>query len=146
MSRPAFDPDALAGWWVADDGKAVLLERHGDGLVVTVCPAVGAPPYRSARLVLRRRRIRRLPGEWVVDGQDRTCLQIEAGIRGAGPTYRLHPALETPDGDLHPAPPGTAADQLVLVPATGVGLYDEYEDDLGVPWAEPLMPLRRAAP
>lgn len=31
---------------------------------------------------------------------------------------------------------------LVLVPEVTMGMYDDWDDDLGVPWAFPLAPLR----
>jgi hypothetical protein len=35
------------------------------------------------------------------------------------------------------------ADHLVLVPNIAIGLFDDFDDDLGVPWAYPLDRLRR---
>ena len=54
-------------------------------------------------------------------------LVVEAGVVGLGPTYRL-----------------TRTDDDRLVPEVGMGLYDDFEEDLGVPWAFPLEPYRRA--
>ena len=30
-----------------------------------------------------------------------------------------------------------------IVPVLGMGLYDDFEDDLGVPWALPLVPFSK---
>jgi hypothetical protein len=73
-------------------------------------------------------------GSWFpVDERDATAegdaLTIEAGVVGLGPTYRLR-----------------RAENDRLLPSVGMGLYDDYDDDLGVPWAFPLEPYRRATP
>jgi hypothetical protein len=125
------DHEPLAGWWVAADGKAVLIEHVDDQLLITVAPTRDAPAYRSAELLGGGHAdIRRLPAE-VGGTDDVPFLQVEAGTPGLGPTYRLHVVTE-PAGD------------VLLVPNVGMGLYDDYDDDLGVPWAFPLLPLRLA--
>jgi hypothetical protein len=119
--------DALGGWWVAQDGKAVRLERSPEGWLVTVAPTRGDIPYSTAELLSGApRRIERLPAEEGVDERGHRTVAIEAGVPGLGPTYRL-----TLEGD-------------ELVPSVGMGVYDDYDDDLGAPWAFPLLPLRRA--
>lgn len=67
---------------------------------------------------------------------------MEAGTAELGPTYRLYPATESPTG-WRTADSDVPADRLVLIPITLIGLYDDFDDDLGVPWAHPLLPLRR---
>jgi len=58
-------------------------------------------------------------------------LRVEAGalkLNGAGPTLNLIPL---------------SVDELR--PDVRMGLYDDWEDDLGVPWAFPLSIYRRAS-
>jgi hypothetical protein len=55
-------------------------------------------------------------------------LQLELGTPGLGPTMRLRfPDLTS----------------VVLEPTVAMGLYDDYEGDLGVPWVFPLLEWRR---
>lgn len=109
MADAAQWPGEWVGWWVAEDGKAVRIDP---GPQVTVAPARDAEPYITASAICER-------------DEDGLHLEIEAGIAGLGPAYRLYP---TDDG-------------AVLRPQTVMGLYDDYDDDLGVPWAYPLLPL-----
>jgi hypothetical protein len=143
MTRPGSWPASWVGTWVAADGKTVRLVRTDEGITVTVAPGPGRAPYRSAPLLRGGiRRIERRPGSCWIDDRERRYLEIEAGTRGLGPTYRLYPAVQ--DGEhLRHAGIDTAVDLLLLLPNTGIGLYDDWEDDLGVPWAYPLRPLRR---
>jgi hypothetical protein len=63
------------------------------------------------------------------DEQDGEFLKVEAGIlghAGAGPTLDLFPI---------------SADQFR--PRVSMGLYDDWEDDLGLPWAFPLSVYHR---
>ncbi|MGH3738541.1 MAG: hypothetical protein ACRDT6_23470 [Micromonosporaceae bacterium] len=136
----------LLGWWVADDGKTVLLEQIGcESLVVTVAPERGAESYVGAELLgggLKRiERVRAQPqrtkrGHWY--------LEIEAGTDAVGPTYRLYPA-QGGHGTWQPVSQVIAGAVSALLPEVHIGLYDDWEDDLGVPWAFPLLPLMRSA-
>ncbi|HEX3787446.1 MAG TPA: hypothetical protein VHW44_06260 [Pseudonocardiaceae bacterium] len=138
------DRTALAGWWVAADGKAVLLEQVAGRTVVTVAPARDAEPYVSAELLRGgRKRIHRLPA---ADGRDRDhhrFLEVEAGTPTVGPTYRLLPGVMT-SGGWQALSDERPSSEIVLLPEVGLGLYDDWDDDLGVPWAFPLIPLRWA--
>jgi hypothetical protein len=56
-------------------------------------------------------------------------LKVEAGklgIAGAGPTLDLRPLTSD-----------------TLLPSVSMGLYDDWEDDLGIPWALPLSSYHR---
>jgi len=147
--RNARLPAHWSGWWIADDGKAVLLEGSSAPLTptrwcVAVAPQRHAEPYLSAQPLegkpfpIADREARCLRGE---RGR---YLEIEAGTSGVGPTYRLYPSVIGADGTPREAGDDDALGRIVLRPETSVGLYDEWEDDLGVPWAEPLRWLRRA--
>jgi hypothetical protein len=141
-----FVAETLVGWWVAEDGKAVLVEAgRGGVLLVSVAPALGAEPYRSAELLYGgTKAIQRLAATArTEDGVH--YLQIEAGTEAYGPTYLLYPveranrlwkAVDATSPEVRPA---------ALYPNVHVGLYDEFDGDLGAPWAFPLLPLIRAA-
>jgi len=142
LAGPAELPASWTGWWVAEDGKAVLLERDEAGVLVSVFPQRGAPPYRTSRFLAFRRRIRRRRASCEWDDRKR-FLEIEAGLTGLGPTYRLYPAVEDGSGR-RAAPDGTPVEDVILLPNTSIGLYDDFSDDQGVAWAHPLLPLRYA--
>jgi hypothetical protein len=120
------------GWWVADDGKAVLIEHTHKKLHVTVAPARGGTPYSSAELLRGgTKRIERMLASCFVDEHGRRYLEIEAGTPEIGPTYRLYPVVESSAG--HPLGTGeysrfriakdsVLVDDLILVPNTSIGL------------------------
>lgn len=58
-----------------------------------------------------------------------TRLIIEPGIPGLGPTLELT-FMQKDNKD-------------ILIPSTGMGLYDDYSEDLGVPWIFPLKIFER---
>ena len=90
--------------------------------------------------------IRDLEATCAVDAKGRKYLEVEAGTEGIGPLYRLYAGRAVPDREgVRPAGDDLDPEQVVLVPQCLVGLYDDYEDDLGVPWAYPLQPLERPA-
>ena len=131
------------GTWVADDGKTVVITPHGRGFTVTVRPGPGLDPCTSAELLDGGTKlIEDLPAQCHLrDGRVR-YLEIEAGTPGLGPTYRLYATVQPPQGP-RPAKPWIPARRIVLVPSPSIGLYDDWDDDLGVPWAYPLLPLTR---
>lgn len=135
-------PSSWVGTWTAYDGKTVVISRSDCGTTVTVSPTPGQPAYLSAELLGGgTKRIDGLPASCQVDDDGRRYLEIEAGSPGLGPTYRLYAAVAGPGG-LRKAHDDVAADRLMLVPNTVGGLYDDWDDDLGAPWAYPLDPLR----
>ncbi len=110
----------FAGLWVDEEGRALYV----DGAFVTVTESLIGPPFRKPLLVWHGRTAA-MPAK-LVDKDGDTYLQVEAGTVDLGPTYQLH-----------------LMDDM-LVPVLGLGLYDDFDDDLGVPWAIPLLPWRRA--
>jgi len=139
---PANWPDSWVGTWVALDFKTVVISRVMQGITVTVSPAPGQQPYTSAPLLDNHTEaIENLPATCRIDQKGRRYLELEAGTPGCGPTYRLYATVEEALGH-RPADDDVPAQHLVLVPDTGMGLYDDWEDDLGVPWAHPLGPLK----
>lgn len=145
MDRKAAWPKKWVGWWVAPDGKAVLVERFRRRILVSVAPRRGGNPYESAQLLDgATKRIERLEASARVDDEGRRYLEIEAGTPELGPTYRLYSAVEPSPGARAAAADETAVDRVILIPNTSIGLYDDWDDDLGVPWALPLEPLRWA--
>ena len=73
------------------------------------------------------------------DEHGRRYLEVEAGTAGLGPTYRLALATRDSEGQLMPAGDDVPADALILLPTLSIGLYDDRDDDIGVPWALPSV-------
>ena len=145
VDAPAVWPIEWVGEWRAEDGKTVVLEQTGGEVRITVSPGPGLPPYESAELLKGgRKQIADLVAICRTDDQGRKYLEIEAGTEEVGPTYRLYAAIEDANGR-QKASDDAPATRVILVPNTSIGLYDDYEDDLGVPWAYPLEPMRPAA-
>jgi hypothetical protein len=135
-------PPSWVGTWIGDDGRTVRIGRDDGGIVVTVGPGHGLAAYLSAELLGGgRKRIERLPAKCLVDDEGRRYLEIEAGAPGLGPTYRLYAAVTEGTGP-RKAHHDDTVDRVVLIPSSGIGLHDDFDDDLGVPWAYPLDPLR----
>lgn len=135
-------PRTWVGTWRADDGKTVTVQFDRVSVLVTVRPSADEEPYVSAKLLDGgHKKISLLPGLVDVGPTGVLHLSVEAGTDEIGPRYHLYPMLCGADGALtRPAgnePPG----KLALVPEVTIGLYDDWDDDLGVPWAFPLSPL-----
>lgn len=142
MASPGRWPDGWVGRWQDTNAKTVTISRMHGSVTVTVAPGVAETPYRSAELLGGgTKEIENLPAVCYLDEERRKYLEIEAGTPDLGPTYRLYAATEDDDRSLKPFDSGNV-DDLVLVPHTSIRLYDDYDDDLGVPWAYPLERLR----
>jgi hypothetical protein len=142
MATPDRWPKAWRGTWRAEDGKTVEIAIKRRDVRVTVRPAPDASPYVTAELLGGgRNTVEELVATCFVDDDGRKYLEVEAGTDELGPTYRLYAATE--QGDTRRAAPESAPpSEVVLVPNTSIGLYDDWEDDQGVPWAFPLEPMR----
>lgn len=135
-------PKYWVGRWTAPDGKTVAIEGTHGAYTVSVAPTWDMATYESAELLGGgTTRIERLVAQCFIDEDGRRYLEIEAGSPGLGPTYRLYAAVDDEAG-LRLAADDVAVRDIVLMPNTSIGLYDDYEDDLGVPWAHPLEPMR----
>jgi len=124
--------EAFLGLWVDPRGRVLFVgpaKRDGRNesqleAEVTLTDGVTGTAFQAKGLGLRKRPTRDLPAT-VADGE----LRVEVGDVGLGPTLHLQLG---PDG--------------LLVPRVQMGLYDDWEEDLGVPWAFPLETYRRATP
>jgi hypothetical protein len=122
-------PDVWLGVWRSGDGRALRIERDDVSLCVTASPDETSPPYAQPSG-------ERLAAEWM-DTESGSVLRVEigsaVGLTGLGPTYDL--AFKRGDRGAR-----VEDDPAVIhiEPAVGMGLYDDFEADLGVPWAFPL--------
>ena len=111
--------DPFLGHWIDGSGRRMTIEAGGPGALVSIVDPGGAPYERA--LLEGPGPTTAMPAALDEHGM----LIVEVGTPGAGPTYALTPR----DGG--------------LVPSVHMGLYDDWEDDLGVPWAAPLSRYRR---
>lgn len=71
-------------------------------------------------------------------------LRVEAGTEEIGPTYNLY--FLVPQGqEVRLAKNADEIEKIIIRPNVGMGLYDDWEDDLGVPWAFPLKDFQKNA-
>lgn len=137
MNSPDRFPDRWLGDWVTPDGRVMLIERVGDSLRVTLRASAGAQPFSNPSADA-------LPARWMILGEQGLGLRVEVGasegLAGLGPTYDVRFVHENNR-------PATSADPVTAIqaePSVTMGLYDDWEDDLGVPWAMPLEPWHHA--
>jgi hypothetical protein len=83
---------------------------------------------RSLKALARASRMSRLPVRWTDDK-----LMIELGYPGVGPYLEL--SVEWNE----------QGEPLRLIPRVCTGLYDDWEQDFGVPWIFPLSPYELQA-
>ncbi len=135
------------GLWLAGDGKAVYIEKRLSDYSVTVKPSIDEDCYLRPHLYVPRVRTFRMKACWNKTEKEFPFLQVEAGAEDIGPTYHLVFAVKKSEGEEPPyrlAMPDDDLENIVALPETQIGLYDDWEDDLGVPWALPLLPLKHA--
>lgn len=132
-------PVEWLGEWT--DGVRVLGIRINDEQEIVVSVTRDGIPYRidNTGFDFPNQTIN-LKSEWVSDRDGRIHLQVEAGSPGIGPAYKLY-FVQRDSGRL--ATPNDSIEQVRIQPTIGVGLYDEWEDDLGVPWALPLIEYKK---
>lgn len=135
-------PRRWVGTWTAADGKTVTVSLSRRTPVVTVRPSADAAPYQSNELLKGGvKPIAELEGRPEYDNEGRLRLSVEAGTPEIGPRYHLHPVVGS-EGEGWARPTGAEkVSSITLLPNISTGLYDDYEDDLGVSWALPLEPL-----
>jgi hypothetical protein len=134
-------PVTWLGAWT--DGIRILtlrLDDRGD-IKVSITDRNGVP-YRidDTGLNLPNPQTVDLQSKLIYDDADQVYLQVEAGSPGIGPTYKLYFAQK--DGE-RLATADDSIEDIRIHPTIGVGFYDEWEDDLGVPWALPLVAYKK---
>ena len=140
FKRESLTQDGWCGDWVDKEGKRISIKARGNHhYKVTIQSSSGE--YFNLNLLIGKRKTKNLLGVITIDKDRHRYMQIEAGTKGIGPTYRLYPAEKTSQGI---KPLNEPID--ILLPNVGLGLYDDWEDDLGVPWAFPLDEFHRIKP
>jgi hypothetical protein len=121
-----------AGLWLDEHGRAIdIVPSTETEAVASIAPSIHEPCYCGDGLLGAINMKERPASVYRRDGET-PRLMVEVGVIGLGPTYQLTFAA---------ADDGSA----ILIPHVGIGLYDDFENDLGVPWAFPLSAYRRAS-
>ena len=120
-----------AGLWLDEFGRALdIVPSTETEAVVTIAPTLTEACYRGNSITGAIDMTERPANVYRQNGET-PRLMVEVGVVGLGPTYQLTFAA---------ADDGSA----LLIPHVGIGLYDDFAGDLGVPWAFPLGTFRRA--
>lgn len=137
-------PKEFCGLWIDEEGKAIYIvkTKPQEFRTAIIFDINSQLENNSIRI---DEHLKQLLTRWVLDenrGVHR--LQIEAGIQFVGPTYNIYLAKK----DEKPADfilNSFNTDNLVLYPEVQMGLYDDWEDDLGVPWGFPYKNFKKAS-
>ena len=135
-------PETWCGLWTDKNGKQIKIEStQHEFYVVSIMNSKGQP-YQIKLLDDSKRDTINLTGRFVTDTNGYPILQVEAGENGLGPTYSLY-FLTTNEQKLRLAKNSDDLNEITIKPNVGLGLYDDWEDDLGVPWAFPLEDFKK---
>ena len=136
-------PKEFCGLWIDEDGKAIYIVKTNpqEFRTAIIFDIYNQLENNSIRI---DEHLKQLLTRWILDenrGVHR--LQIEAGIQFVGPTYNIYLAKKNEK----PADfvlDSFETDNLVLYPEVQMGLYDDWDDDLGVPWGFPYKNYYKA--
>lgn len=139
-------PAAWLGKWVDDIGRTLTIDPGGDHhhYKVSIRDQSGKPfDIDNIGFLESGKKTLELKSALTIDHKGKQHLQVEAGMVGIGPTYRLYFATETQNKQLRLALNTDPVEKIIIKPDIGMGLYDDFEDDLGVPWALPLNDYKK---
>lgn len=136
-------PNSWCGLWKDINGKQLIIEstKH-DFFLVTVLDTNGEL-FEIELLGGNKKKTKGLIGRFTIDTNKNPILQVEAGSNDIGPTYDLYFLTHNEDNKLILANNSTNIEKIIIRPNVGIGLYDDWEDDLGVPWADPLEDFKK---
>lgn len=131
-------PKAWCGTWIDKNGKQIKIDstKH-DFYSLTILDKVGNP-FEIKLLGDNTKKTIGLVGRFTKDSYENPILQVEAGTNEIGPTLNLYFLALNENGEQRLARNSDKSEDIILKPDVGMGLYDDWEDDLGVPWAFPL--------
>ena len=116
--------EKFIGSW-SDDSEHILIIKKNNNIefMVDFFPRLESEPVLR-KLLSRNELSINMKGSLIEHG-----LQVELGEEGLGPTLELKLV--------------TVNNNEFLEPSVVMGLYDDYEDDFGVPWVFPLTYFKR---
>lgn len=130
-------PDHWCGRWIDKNGKQLFIERKENKKYRVTILDRSYQPYDILLLNDKETKTEKLEANFTIDVNGYPILQVEAGNSGLGPTYNLC-FIKHSNESYKLASNFTPLNQVQIIPTVGMGLYDDYEDDLGVPWAFPV--------
>lgn len=136
-------PKSWLGLWTDKNGKQLIIELFKNcQYAVTVMDSKGQP-FEIETLDNQIKKTVKLTGRFETDTNGNLILQVEAGSDEIGPTYNLYFVIKDSDQNLRQASNSDSLKEIIIKPKVGMGLYDDLEDDLGVPWAFPLEEFKK---
>ncbi|TXC75614.1 hypothetical protein [Luteibaculum oceani] len=146
LNRLIWLPRCFLGAWQDSTGRQLHLWRNkGNKLLVSIHGA-DKQPFTLSDLDENTWPSIDLEGTLKYNkSNDTSYISIEAGQSGLGPTYELYLCLWNKRG-LTPYSWLNKKGIPIIKPNIGLGLYDDWEDHLGVPWAWPLEDFHKKIP
>ena len=137
-------PKSWCGLWIDEVGKAVYIEKLEEKKFQTTIIFDLNNQLEENKIHINEH-LKRLTTNWTLDSsRNINRLQIEAGWDFVGPTYNLYCGLK--DESLKRKVESTDNPlDIVLHSEVEMGLYDDFEDDLGVPWGYPHSKYSKAS-
>lgn len=138
-------PTTWMGNWVDDTGRTLTIQLANEQeYKVTIKDKSGVPfKIDLTGFKLLDKETIDLKTKVANDTDGRQHLQVEAGIDDIGPTYQLYFIVEDESQKLRLATSDDHVERIKIKPNIGIGLYYDWEDDLGVPWALPLNDYKK---
>lgn len=135
-------PKSWCGKWIDKGGKQLIIEPTKHNFYLVTVLNYQGQPFEIKLLTERNKKTENLIAKFTTDPKNRSILQVEAGVEGLGPTYDLYFRTEK-DQNIRPSRNFDNLKNIKIRPSVGCGLYDDWEDDLGVPWAFPLEDFKK---
>lgn len=136
-------PKEWLGLWEDDNGKQLKIESIKNGLYSVSIYNNEGIPYKIELLDNKLKDTITLKATFTNDTNRNSILQVEAGEYGIGPTYNLYFMSFKNGQELNFAVNSDDLNMIIIKPTVGIGLYDDFEDDLGVSWAYPLSDFKK---
>ena len=136
-------PDNWCGLWIDEKGKALFIKKC-EKLIYKTTIIFDLLNQLQKDLIHINEHLKNLTTNWVFDKQRKiNRLQIEVGLNYVGPTYNLYYGL-IDNTESKPINSKIDPFKIELLPEVQMGLYDDMEDDYGIPWGFPYFNYRKA--
>lgn len=136
-------PNNWTGRWVDKNGKSIeIKEEKPKSYLISIRDKDGQ--FYSIHLLENKEiSTENLISRFNTDIEKKPYLEVEAGTYGLGPTFNLYFIAERDRGEFRFAQDSDSIDIVRIRPRVGMGLYDDWDYDLGVPWAYPLEDFKK---
>lgn len=136
-------PKSWCGLWTDKNGKQVTIQPTGSGSYSVTVLDKYDNSFQIDLLGDKKRETKNLLGQFTKEANGNPILQVEAGNNGVGPTYNLCFLTSGNNEKLRLAKNSDSLSKIIIKPDVGMGLYDDWEVDLGVSWAYPLEDFKK---